>query len=307
MADYTLGKFIGWKKLDEVIPPGSTSSIVLPPAFWVLIVSSFVILSQLFLYPIMSPEGTRDWFLQVGRLLAIACLLNLGGAIFVDPGTVFTGPEEHELLENPALSPPDDVPLTRTRGCVKSALIAGQTVEFRWCDSCLLWRPPRASHCSICKRCFERFDHHCPFIGTCVAKNNQRFFVGFFICAAAAVLCLVGALLCYINENFPTNPNGAWTLPTQWPAAVLLSSLLCAFLASGFCGLCIIVSGLIVMLGCDCTLKEMVTHRGGGLPRVPPMLGPNGIAAWLCAPLPIRGRVQKKDDDKKRREEWPEL
>ena len=142
-----------------MIPPGSTASIILPPAFWLIFVLSLAIMPRLFLYPLMTPEGPRDWFLESGYLMALICLLNLCGAIFVDPGTVASGPEEHELLENPVLAPPDDVPVTRSRGCIKSANIAGQVVEFRWCDSCLLWRPPRSSHCTICKRCFERFDH----------------------------------------------------------------------------------------------------------------------------------------------------
>ena len=35
-----------------------------------------------------------------------------------------------------------------------------------------MYRPPRCSHCHICDYCMEKFDHHCPWLGTCIAKKN---------------------------------------------------------------------------------------------------------------------------------------
>ena len=50
------------------------------------------------------------------------------------------------------------------------------------CPDCEIVRTDRSRHCSICNKCVERFDHHCPWVNNCVGLNNHNPFMIFLIC-----------------------------------------------------------------------------------------------------------------------------
>ncbi|CAL5193246.1 unnamed protein product [Lathyrus oleraceus] len=80
---------------------------------------------------------------------------------------------------------------------VKDVIVNGHTVKVKFCDTCLLYRPPRASHCSICNNCVQKFDHHCPWVGQCIGSRNYPFFILFI--SSSTLLCIYVFSFSWVN------------------------------------------------------------------------------------------------------------
>lgn len=59
------------------------------------------------------------------------------------------------------------------------------------CPECEIIRTPRSRHCNICNRCVERFDHHCPWINTCVGVKNHHYFLTFLVSVLALLIIVL--------------------------------------------------------------------------------------------------------------------
>ena len=89
------------------------------------------------------------------------------------------------------------------------------------CVKCNAPKPSRAHHCSQCKTCYIRFDHHCPTVGNCIAYRNAQPFV---------IYLSYGALIL-----FTTSVISAFAWLFQCPLSRTLTNLISAVI--GICSM----------------------------------------------------------------------
>ncbi|XP_073676477.1 palmitoyltransferase ZDHHC9 [Garra rufa] len=111
-------------------------------------------------------------------LLFVFVMAMLLRTSFSDPGVLPRAlPEEANFIEMEIEAANGNVMAgQRPPPRIKNVQINNQIVKLKYCYTCKIFRPPRASHCSICDNCVDRFDHHCPWVGNCVGKRNYRYF-----------------------------------------------------------------------------------------------------------------------------------
>ncbi|XP_011075729.1 probable protein S-acyltransferase 7 [Sesamum indicum] len=154
--------------------------------------------------------------------IIILLLLTSGG----DPGIIPRNPHPPEIEDCDISSLSTDwagsqssatgLPLT------KNVTINGIVVKVKYCQTCMLYRPPRCSHCSICNNCVERFDHHCPWVGQCIGKRNYRYF--FMFVSSTTLLCVYVLVLCLLNVKSVMDKNNCsvWRAVEKSPISGIL-------------------------------------------------------------------------------------
>jgi hypothetical protein len=114
------------------------------------------------------------------------------------------------------------------------------------CRTCHFQKPARSKHCSVCKVCVAKHDHHCIWINNCIGLSNIRYFVFFLL--STDLLLAVGGVLSFGVLNTVLKREGidssalGWI---EWSRFMGLAVIDQAYIGAVFllCILCSILSG----------------------------------------------------------------
>ena len=162
---------------------------------------------------IESYSPTIEFILQS---LLIFCFLNIAfnyiGAIIVDAGKPEAA-KEYNLLHNDLNT--DEYMNNMINIDVNIDIEGGhchhddhfhhqRTNEIETCKQCDLLRPPRTHHCSLCRHCVLKMDHHCPWVNGCVGEGNYRYFVCFlfWVTVGTLIVCILTILTLALKTSY---------------------------------------------------------------------------------------------------------
>ncbi|XP_063721152.1 palmitoyltransferase ZDHHC20-B-like [Symsagittifera roscoffensis] len=133
----------------------------------------------------------RTIYLVFYHICFVLFVWSYGSTIFTDPGS----PHKRFYLSLTQLEQLTDSQNEQEEKAVlnKAAsnlpiLCRQVNLDVRYCKPCTLVKPDRCHHCSICRKCVLKMDHHCPWVNNCVGFHNYKFFILFLF--YATVYCL---------------------------------------------------------------------------------------------------------------------
>eukprot|EP00756_Hemistasia_phaeocysticola_P044937 Hpha_TRINITY_DN18715_c0_g1::TRINITY_DN18715_c0_g1_i1::g.47387::m.47387/K18932/ZDHHC; palmitoyltransferase len=122
--------------------------------------------------------------------MGIPATINFAGAVWLSFNLVFN----YVMVVNTRPGLPNRSVMTAQEiDVIEKAQADGK--KTKWCQRCDDIKPLRAHHCSVCRRCVLRMDHHCPWVNGCVGHWNLRYFLLFLVYLWLSVLyavCTIG-------------------------------------------------------------------------------------------------------------------
>lgn len=142
------------------------------------------------------------WLLYFFEIIfGIGCLIFIIICICSDPGVLPRNSFYSHCTENRK---------TYFLNKKKYYFIRGRKFKIKFCPTCYIFRGPGVSHCKKCNNCVDGFDHHCPWLGNCIGKNNYKYFMIFLVFFNLLIIInLIGSSYNFINKLIHMDSNSA--------------------------------------------------------------------------------------------------
>ncbi|KAL1062760.1 hypothetical protein V6Z11_D13G101700, partial [Gossypium hirsutum] len=210
--------------------------------------------------------------ITICSILTIVVIVNLILVTAIDPGIIPRSTQQSSVEDT------DSSNGSRR----KEVTINGVQLKLKYCRICRIFRPPRSCHCAICDNCVEKFDHHCPWIGQCIALRNYRFYLAFLITALVFFIYIFAFSCWRIHQRMLESGTGLFGMLRNCPETLALT--LFSFAAIWFLGgLAIFHSSLTAI---NQTAYENFRNRYEGSPNPYDKGIISNITEVLFSPLP---------------------
>lgn len=185
--------------------------------------------------------------------LFILCFISLLKTSWTDPGIIPRNLDPNPEVEDDtaselyATSDWQDTP-------PKEILIKDTRWSLKYCNTCKIYRPPRASHCRQCDNCVEFEDHHCIWLNNCIGKRNYRSFFTFILSAALICVFVVATSvyqLLYIHHSTTPPANFVY----------IFNHAPFAFVLCLYCFVLLWMVGGLTLYHCSLIFRGVTTHE----------------------------------------------
>ncbi|KAF9558017.1 hypothetical protein CPC08DRAFT_743462 [Agrocybe pediades] len=169
----------------------------------------------------------------VGVYMTLLTITTMLATVTTDPGILPRDLDPDPPY--PATSPSDGA----TRAPMPRDLkVRTDIVRVKYCPTCKIYRPPRASHCKMCDNCVDGCDHHCQWVNNCIGRRNYTMFIALLLSATttSALIIVTSGLHLYLltrrehlsfRHALSSGVGSAvvfcMAISVIWPVAALLS------------------------------------------------------------------------------------
>ena len=161
-------------------------------------------------------DATHVIVLAIGIAWPLWCLINLLATGTSDPGIVKRQPKPPPTLDGRVRPRYKSVMLPGTGGVPSISGVNNsgnntsdeKQVTVKWNDTINSYQPPRAHHCSANDDCVDKFDHHCPWVGTTIGRRNYRTFIFFVFGTTILCVYVIGICAYQIKLKYDERSSG---------------------------------------------------------------------------------------------------